>query len=322
MTMKRSQGASSVIGLVGFLTVAVATSVVVLLPREGESAAIGAGSLPPPALWNSPSLHAIVRGHQSGEVLADTLGRKVAFHWMAWSENGTPIDWTTLSFDHDGMMGSHNVSHDVQAFGVRYHPTVTSALGDDRVVVAGANALGETIIEVWSLEWPAAMPSPYIDPLSGLDSVAVARPELSSVDLLYSDDIPGMQHVRAIVGMKSDQVPGFTGVLVQFDDSRDVYAFSLDANAPPVLVASPNSGAGALLVIPELSQLDYDVFGGSSAPPHGYVYLLGVGRTTGETLVALIDGDKNGVIDSSTLINASQWESQGWSNANNMLEEW
>jgi len=182
-------------------------------------------------------------------------------------------------------------------------------LSNGVVLVAGKNRrTGATIIEVWTLNPPTLSPAstPGAPPTLTPGSVADMNP-------VYSGNEAGKKLVRKAFSHRG--VPG--SALIQFDDSRDVYALNTVTSAMTP-VASPDATRAASLGCfhaPLLSQADRT--GSHELVQGGYVYeyrVSGLARDT-PSILHLLDNDKNGTIDEVQSLSAQQWTAAGYSDA-------
>jgi len=177
------------------------------------------------------------------------------------------------------------------------------------VLVAGKNRrTGATIIEVWTLNPPSLSPAsaPGTPPTLIPGSVADINP-------VYSGNEAGKLVVRK--AMRHRGVPG--GAIIQFDDSRDIYALNT-ATAAMTPIASPDATRAAslgCLHAPPLSQADRA--GSGELVKGGYVYEFGVSGLSRETpsILHFLDRVKNGTIEGVKTLSAQQWTAAGYANS-------
>jgi len=190
-----------------------------------------------------------------------------------------------------------------------FWPTCVRPISNGVVLVAGKNRrAGATIIEVWTLNPPSLSPAstPGTPPTLISGSVADINP-------VYSGNEAGKLLVRK--AMPHRGVPG--GAIIQFDDSRDVYALNT-ATAAMTPIASPDATRAASLGCLHASQLSQaDRAGSRELVQGGYVYefrVSGLSRDT-PSILHFLDSDKNGTIEGVQTLSAQQWTAAGYANA-------
>ncbi len=269
----------------------------------------------PAHIWNGSASTPLRHELQVGHVACATTDRLVSVQWSAGALVNTTPDWTV---DPVASEQANPVSFDLQQFATSYHPTAVGVATESAIVVGGVRVTGETVIEVWSFVWPT-MPQP--GPGNVVKTVAPFR---KTVNTLYSADQGGRRYVRSIAPLQVQQ-GAVTHALVQFDDSGDVYSISLQ-NGSLSLVASPTA-AGGVGPIPELGTFRHTNIEFNDHVGSGYVYIFGgrggwLSPVNEPSTLVLLDGDRDGTIDSEQVLLPAQWDQQGWADPASYIDGW
>jgi hypothetical protein len=190
-----------------------------------------------------------------------------------------------------------------------FWPTCVRPISNGVVLVAGKNRrTGATVIEVWTLSPPtlSAASTPSTPPTLNPGSIADINP-------VYSGNEAGKLLVRK--AMPHRGVPG--GAIIQFDDSRDLYALNT-VTAAMTPIASPDATRAASLGCFHAPILSQKLAAGSGELVQGgYVYEFRVqGLPSGTpSTVHFLDSDKNGTIDELRTLSAQQWTAAGYANS-------
>lgn len=197
-------------------------------------------------------------------------------------------------------------------YDLRYWPTAATRLDDSRIVLTGKSSAGLTIIETWTFEPPAL----------SADGAQIVAPRRSSVVRHYEAYAPGRDTIQATA---LDLTGTASRVLVQFYDSRDLLSFDL-ASRTLTAVASPHVGSGVFHA-PQLDDYQWSAFEAKTHVVQGNVYLfrpkrhvvVAAGPGQDVVAIALIDSNKDGIIDSATSMTTSEWQSAGYANPTNWV---
>lgn len=223
--------------------------------------------------------------YQETLVQCVTLETKVEMSWAAspnWSTQGVTDEV-------------------VQQRITSYYPTAAAVVGNT-VVVGGKGRGDETIIEAWNYAWPGPNPPGQ--------SGTVDQPNLVSVIELYRGEQVGKLLVREILPYLGSASTPNPEVLVQFDDSRDIYALDLKTHAMSLEVSS--SAAGTLQNVADLGKDFHWAWVGEHAT-EGYVYNFGwFFGTTRTTHLVLRDTDKDGVVDDYLSLSPTEWDASAY----------
>jgi len=274
----------------------------------------------PPTLSRNSALEQVRAGCQAGRVTTSAVDKLVRIEWnaMALMNGSSP---TEDAWCH----GTLEWSTDTQDFTTQYWPTACC------VIVCGKTRAGETIIELWPLEWPRPMPAPRTDTHTGVTSVGLALPMLAAKKILYRAHTVGKVLARNVCGIRRS-TGATANLLVQFHDSNDVYVMNLTTQALNLL-ASATSPAGTLGIVPSLAtgEQDYVQFGDKIAGAEtGYTYTFGFSNFGSsmnvydpnyQTLI-LLDADRNGVIETARYYTNDQRVAAGWTDATTFANDW
>lgn len=237
--------------------------------------------------------------------VSHSIGRHcVTFAW-SWRANGPQPE-----------------QHSVQVESLAFWPTEVIGAGQSRVLVAGRNRSGHTLIELWELG--------RVPPLRGWqDENGNWEYPAMHVDIVSRRTVLDEQTTgRGIVGclLWNPRTPtnAVISMYALFDDSRDLCKIDLNADGTSavqrVLSGSSNTG------VPHVPSLtcDFDSHWSGNHPQSGYVYVLTSKPNEGvpcQTLV-LLDRDRNGSLDSDGVLtpDASAWSVLGFSEVSNFLE--
>lgn len=187
-----------------------------------------------------------------------------------------------------------------------FWPTSVRPIDNGLVLVCGKNRRnGATIIEVWTLHPPtlSAASTP------GAPSTMIPG-SIADINPVYSADEAGKRLVRRAIPQYG--VSG--GAIIQFDDSRDVYALNI-STAVMTPVASPDATRALSLGCTHAPLLTQT--GGAAASElvqGGYVYEFRVRESAGDapSRLMFLDLDKNGTIDSLQTLTTNQWTAAGY----------
>jgi len=189
---------------------------------------------------------------------------------------------------------------------VSYWPSQVAAIGRNRIAVAGKRANGNTVIELWTLEFPPLERRGF-DPRTGVARYAPYHGNVLDKRVLYDRTVAGRQAVNALFENQGNA----SQLFVLF--ASDLCALELTSGALSI-VASSKLGSAAL-VVPMLATHWKDRWSGEHSD-HGYVYILTAqdGMRSGEQLV-FVDGNKDGRIDVWTAADQATWEALELGNA-------
>ena len=187
-----------------------------------------------------------------------------------------------------------------------FWPTCARPIGNGVLLVAGKNRrTGATIIEVWTLNPPTLSPAetPGAPPTLKAGSVADINP-------VYSGNEAGKSLVRQAMRHRGVS----NGVIIQFDDSRDLYTLNTDTAAMSP-IASPDATRAANLGCWHTPLLSKNTDGGCRELVNGgYVYMFGVrvgcvpdDDVNQPVCLMLFDNDKNGTLDAFQTLASDQW---------------
>jgi len=271
---------------------------------------------------------AIRNGYQEGRIRTNALDRWVVINWTASPiANQAPNYSLQWSSQHNAF-GNNKAQDGFQEFSTRFHPTANCVIDSSRILVGGITPAGRTIIEEWTLGWPEAMPTPVTSTTTGIVSVAVALVTVTDTRRLFDADEVGKKYVRNLCEIRRADAPT-ESCIVQFHDSNDVYELNLgDSNMK--LLASASISTGPLGLVVGLGAKDhYGVWFGDRLGV-GYTYRLVRGHKVGPLpatgssppTVILVDGDRNGTIDSVLQLAAAEYQAQGWSDLANYASWW
>ncbi len=171
-----------------------------------------------------------------------------------------------------------------------FWPTDVCGFGPDRLAVAGVDARGATVIEVWDLR-DIPLPLPSYDASGNVNDPEITVPVIGRSVALFKDGVVGMQqvlHMCEFIGHPDT-------LLVQFFDSRDVY--SLDTVTGSLeLEITPGAGSSNVLSVPALLEDTRPEFQAMTHPTLGNVYSWSAYMTSDGTLIVR-DSSKAGVLD-------------------------
>lgn len=166
------------------------------------------------------------------------------------------------------------------------------------LLVAGKGRGTTTVLEVWDFTWPTIPSQPDYDPENGAMTYPLVMPTHEATTRVLHIDVPGKQLIRYALGLQ--------GTL------SGQYDIDL-ATEQLTLLASATTSTGSLGAVGELATM-HDYAWRANHADHGYIYVFGyednVAPTDPPTLV-LHDLDRNGAIESYTLIPPGEWAA-GW----------
>ena len=270
---------------------------------------------------------AIRKGYQEGRIRTSSVEKQVFIGWTSSAIANQPPVWTAQWSPQGNALDGNKAQSGIQEFSTRYFPTASCVLAEDAIVVAGITTAGETVVERWSLAWPTPMPSPLANQ-AGVTAVSVALPSRAGVRRVYSADVVGRRYVRNLCALRRASGPP-TDCLVQFYDSNDLYSLNLNTGQA-TLVASAVNASGALGMVPGLQPKNHSAISFGNRTGVGYAYTLrrgmksslATGSPTAPPVVVLVDGNRDGVVDSALQMTAADYAQQGWSNLNNYESWW
>ncbi len=283
-------------------------------------------SVVPVTLTANNALEQVRAGYQAGRVSTSAVNKRVRIEWtaMALMNGSSPTEdaWGNTSL---------RWSTDTQDFTTRYWPTACCVLDNSSLVVCGKTQAGDTIIELWPLEWPDPMPLPVTSIQTGVTKVGIALPMLGTKTTLYTGNAVGKQLVRNACGIRRS-TGSAANLLIQFDDSNDIYTLDLTTHALALLASATNSG-GALGIVPSLAtgEQDYVEFGDKiGGAETGYTYTFGYTRWGSpmcvydpnyQTLI-LLDANRDGIIEATRYYTNDQRVAGGWTDSTNFANYW
>jgi hypothetical protein len=211
-----------------------------------------------------------------------------------------------------------------QSFDTPYWPTRALVVDPQHLFVAGKALDGATILERWTFAKRSTegVPLPSVSPSCGADGSQTQH---------YEWTIPPRTDVEELIDVAPDSPRGLirglirdlkskNNLFVYFDRSREIYSLDV-VRRTQSLVAGPT--ASAPMQVPALTD-NYKRYWSCDYKKRGYCYFfgadLGVIKKEGNPdFLVLIDADRDGKIDSSTIITGKQWTTDGWSDTANIL---
>lgn len=194
-----------------------------------------------------------------------------------------------------------------------YWPTRVLPFEDDRLIVAGRRANGNTVIELWGVKWPEVVSS---SGGSGQPSVHISDLVVSQVDTIHDAATPGMDTVVGMTRMFGQ--PGSErALMVYFNDSKRLYKAAIGdffGSSPNptcgwAVLAAPALGQGGL-VVPELNDSRRFEWFGFCHASHGFVYCLRNSASDDPPLL-LCDSNLDRVFDYSLVLPDQDWAAAG-----------
>lgn len=200
----------------------------------------------------------------------------------------TPDKRMTIYWAYDDV-GGGRVLNRLQTLELAYWPTAAEQVKGALLVSGVRSTNGHTVIERWTLEYPPV-------PAHEADYGVI----VTSTETLYDARVVGMDVVRLM-----QRVHGAAGpkgqVLLQFQDSNDLYYFDID-NPGYTLLYSP-------VQVPGLDNDSLRSIWSGDHPEQGYVYVWQVETCVRYSeILVMLDGDRNGTLDQWHQLDEDQWE--------------
>lgn len=285
----------------------------------------------PTDLRQQTSFESLRRGLQAGDLLLDATARTVAIRWTASKDTNSPLPPSysaaiSIDLEHDAV-GQIAYNTTSQTFSTRdYMPTASCVVDGLTAVVCGLGLNGSTIIETWSFAWPTPMPPVSINPVTGMQSVGIVSPARSAITRIYDADMQGKRIVRNITGLRK-QTSSTTHLLVQFNDSLDVYVMPMAGGAMQLLASSTQS-SGTLGQVAALG-IPYNWLAFGQHQSLGYLYsmstatahLLSPDVGSAET-PTFIDSDRDGDLDTVAELTQAERTALGANDLGNYIQWW
>lgn len=266
------------------------------------------------------------KGYQAGAVTINPIAKEVRIEWESSAlQNSLP----TFPLPYDpatNSLGGNKARSSNQTVSTRFHPTAVAVSDRVNILVVGINDQDKTVMELWTLGWPAQMPAPMTSMQTGITDVAIVHPTVSANRFYAQPSGPGLRYVRNVCAMRRPSGAA-THAVVQFHDSGDLHIVSF-ATGTLSLLGSSTNGSGTLGLISSLSPSDQYVakFGDRNGTGFVYMFVRGLSPSIGNaatppTLV-LIDADRNGAIESYVNVSYPDWMPQGWGSLSNYNNWW
>lgn len=278
----------------------------------------------PPTLIRGGSSEQIRIAHQAGRVTTFAAEKEVRIAWTAMALLNGPqppeAHWADSQYEW---------ATDDQVFTTRHYPTASCVVSGSMVVVCGKTDSGDTLIESWLLAWPSPMPAPSTNVQTGVTSVGIALPSLGARTELYKATVIGRALVRNVTSLRRS-MGAPQHLVLQFDDSNDIYSLDL-ATKTLTLLGSSSSPGGSLGVLPLTSGQDCLLFGNKiGGSETGYSYTFAETRWGSSMAVedpnfvtmVLVDSDRDGVIDNVRQYTNAQRKADGWTELVNFANYW
>lgn len=176
-----------------------------------------------------------------------------------------------------------------------FWPTRVAALDDHTIAVAGKRPRGATIVEVWRVD-----PPDTTDMGGGLVRL---DPKAPRVGTAFEEESPGMD----MVSLLEPSLGSEASLLVQFNDSKDVYELKWATGAMHLIASTTPSTA--VLFEPGLDGVFTTWTANHSVL--GYVYVPKRVNSSVAEVVLLRDGDRDGDIDGVESLDNAQWKAYG-----------
>lgn len=184
------------------------------------------------------------------------------------------------------------------------------------MLVAGLDAEGAAVLELWSLRWPDPMPGPAADPVSGYRAVEVAFPELDEVRRIPVDALAVQGGVHGLIELAGPPELG-PRALVRHGARGEIHTLDL-ASGGLTLLASADAPGGRLGEIAELADSRLRFLRAGVHRSAGQAYVLGPppafcarGAASHRYLV-LLDGDRDGQLDLHVVLCRATYLAEGW----------
>ena len=195
-----------------------------------------------PEIRSMDSGAVLQRGNQVGFVSCSTWDRTVNIFWSASPLMNEKPDWDNALQQWEDLIDV--LDNDYQEYPVAFYPNLAEVIDANTLLVAGATADQESIIEKWTLKWPAVEEEPALDPQTGKLSVEVILPVEITTQLIFLGGTRNdPQFIRAMCGVAT-QEDGVVASLVLFHESNELYTLDLGSNELSLL-ADPMQDAGA-----------------------------------------------------------------------------
>lgn len=278
-----------------------------------------------PEIRSMDSGAVLQRGNQVGFVSCSTWDRTVNIFWSASPLMNEKPDWDNALQQWEDLIDV--LDNDYQEYPVAFYPNLAEVIDANTLLVAGATADQESIIEKWTLKWPAVEEEPALDPQTGKLSVEVILPVEITTQLIFLGGTRNdPQFIRAMCGVAT-QEDGVVASLVLFHESNELYTLDLGSNELSLL-ADPMLDQGWLGMIPELGRHYYDGVLRSEKVSGEFIYkfLRNPRRNdineNGQPSLVLLDANQDGVLDGHLVLTADEWVTQGWADVNNYVHDW
>lgn len=265
--------------------------------NEPRSAAAGGAAgiqhgLPPQPLAGIDKAEARLTFASSdlrGEAAYHMAERQVTIVWRVTYTPGAPTD-PHLS---------------VQTESASYWLTEVSGAGPGRLAVAGKDPrTGHTVVELWTFTPPDRLPAPSIEPASGQTVYPSIRVPITTRRVVLDASEKGRDLVRVLFPNHVVE----RELLVQFWDSRDLYALDVETGALTLLLsATPGGGAPHE---PALAN-DYVKRWSARHAAQGDCYFLSPEGDGSLDLLALFDHDLDGGIDEHRTLTREEFRQLG-----------
>lgn len=267
-------------------------------------------SAPPAELWQGGAPTTKFGTSIYRDVQCRTLEKIVSLEWRY----ATP-----------GLPSASNVKDQTsEVYATRYWPTFVLPTDDHHLCVAGKARDGATILESWTFDAQSASGTPapscvsFTSTTTGAPHYVWTTPPRSQVDEVLR--IPAASPLGMIRALVPD-LHSISKVYVYYDGSRELWSVDLIAHTQ-ALVASPVPVAGAMTATALTSS--FQLYWAADYTQRGHCYFfaateLPVSGPMAATFVC-IDSNRDGALDTSRTISATEWVQEGWGDPANLAQ--
>lgn len=231
---------------------------------------------------------------------------------MAIRGNPMVTVWETVSLDYSGEADFSAATQEVwiewsragsepttEKLSVTFWPSAITYLGGDVVCVAGLEADGDTVIELWKLRDPL-----YVLDVRTGEGTIVGRGTSRRARVFESDEA-GKSVVQNLMPMLDTGA----AMLVQYWDSSDVYR--VDTTTGQHVLVATNDPQSAATYVPALDAPHVVHWNGRHVD-HGYCYVLGSAGQV-KDITVLIDSNADSIIDVVNVYDLDEFVAEGFS---------
>ena len=184
-----------------------------------------------------------------------------------------------------------------QRIALEMWPTDVTVLGPRRIAVAGAEATGHLVVQVLELEEVAGLPALGVDALTGQAVLPELELAVSSRRTVMRQPLEEGRYICALFKNRGRE----DGLIFQYQDTGELHELNLGTQETNLVAKAEGPVGQGLLLVPQLANR-FTSLGDGEHQRLGHLYWFYDRHAQSEGVLVLADSDKDGVLDSSSMV--------------------